>query len=69
MRRFYIFNINNEFKTLTRKSPYSLFKTFENLYYYQDNSLDLGLDLYQKITAPIDRINLNNKLFYSTEFF
>jgi hypothetical protein len=65
MRRFYIFNINNEFKILTRKSPYNLFKTFENLYYYQDNDLNYGFDLYDKITTPINRININKKLFLS----
>ena len=65
MRRFYIFNINNEFKTLTRNSPYNLFKTFENLYYLKDENSNLGIDLYENITSPLDRININNKLFCS----
>jgi ribonuclease HIII len=65
MRRFYIFNINKEFKTLTRNSPYNLFKTFENLYYLKDDSNHLAIDLYENITSPLDRITINNKLFNS----
>lgn len=65
MRRFYIFNINKEFKTLTRNSPYNLFKTFENLYYLKDDSNHLAIDLYENITSPLDRTTINNKLFNS----
>lgn|SRR5574344_1575843 len=63
MRRFYIFSINKEFKTLTKNSPYNLFKTFENLYYLTSDNSNIAINLYENITTPINRIEVNNKLF------
>jgi hypothetical protein len=63
MRKFYIFNINQEFTTLTKTSPYNLFKAFEDLYYLPKIDTNNGYDLYQNLTTPINRLNLNNKLF------
>ena len=63
MRRFYIFNINQEFCNLTRTSPYNLFKTFEDLYNLPEFDKNIGFDLYEKVTSPIDRYSLNTTLF------
>lgn len=63
MRKFYIFNINNEFKTLTKTCPYNLFKTFENIYNLKPEETNYGISLYEKIAAPINKIELNNIIF------
>ena len=63
MRRFYIFNINEYFKILTKNNPYNLYKQFDNLYHHQKYDISPYLDMYQKITKPINKNVLNKKIF------
>ncbi len=63
MRKFYIFNINDEFRTLTKTSPYNLFKTFENIYHLNTEEQKYGINMYEKMVKPINKIELNNFLF------
>jgi len=63
MRHFYIFNINNEFIELTKKKPYQLFKTFEELYNMPKNELIYGVNIYDNITLPINKNNISDELF------
>ena len=63
MRKFYIFNINDEFRTLTKTSPYNLFKTFENIYHLNIEEQKYGINMYEKMVKPINKIELNNFLF------
>lgn len=63
MRKFYIFNINNEFRSLNRTSPYNLFKTFNSIYHLRDEEKTYGINMYEKIVEPINKIELNNYLF------
>jgi len=65
MRKFYVFNINNEFKTISKKTPYNLFKTFQNIYMLGSNEEKLGINMYEKIVKPINKNDLNNYLFTS----
>ena len=65
MRKFYIFNINNEFKTLTRVCPYNLFKSFQNIYMLNETEQEYGINMYEKMVSPINKIELNNYLFTS----
>ena len=63
MRHFYIFNISNEFIILTKTHPYTLFKTFEELYYMPKKDINYGANIYDNITTPIEKINLNKEIF------
>ena len=63
MRKFYIFNIKDEFSTLTKTSPYNLFKTFENIYHLNIEEQKYGINMYEKMVKPINKIELNNFLF------
>jgi len=65
MRRFYIFNVNNEFKTISRTSPYNLFKSFQNIYMLGSSEEKIGINMYQKMVKPIKKNELNNYLFTS----
>ena len=63
MRKFYIFNINDEFKNLTNSSPYNLFKTFEDIYYLDLEDQNYGINMYDQMVKPFNKIDLNNRLF------
>ena len=63
MRYFYIFNINKEFITLTKKHPYSLFKTFEEIYNLNKQELNYGISIYNNIINPFNKNEINNKIY------
>ena len=63
MRRFYIFNINEYFKILTKNDPYNLYKQFDNIYHFNKYNIKQYCDLYNKITIPINKNKLNNNLY------
>ena len=65
LRKFYIFNINNEFKKMTRVCPYNLFKSFQNIYMLNSNEQEYGINMYEKMVSPINKLELNNYLFTS----
>ncbi len=63
MRHFYIFNISNEFINLTKKNPFQLYKTFEELYQMPKNEIIYGVNIYDNMTKPINKNNINDELF------
>ena len=63
MRKFYIFSINDEFKNLTNSSPCNLFKTFEDIYYLDLDEQNYGINMYEQMVKPFNKIDLNNRLF------
>ncbi len=63
MRKFYIFKINKEFAILTKKLPYNLYKTLEELYYLDKKDFNLGLSIFERVAIPIDKLELNIYLF------
>ncbi len=63
MRKFYIFNINQEFAILTRELPYNLYKTLEELYYLKQQDYSIGVAIFEKVALPIDKKNLNINIF------
>ena len=63
MRTFYIFNINDYLATLTKDNPYNLFKTLEGVYYLDKNDIDIGLNLFDQITVPFHKDDINKLLF------
>lgn len=63
MRNFYIFNINQEYTNLTRCKPYTLFKTFEEIYNLSINDYLYGIDIYENIVIPLNKKKLSNDLF------
>ena len=60
MRHFYIFNINKEFIILTKKHPYSLFKTFEEIYNLNKDQIKYGISIYDNVIIPFDKYKLSN---------
>lgn len=63
MRTFYIFKINEEFKTLTKKHSYNLYKTIENIYKLKKEDYDLGITMFEQIADKIDNRKMNLSIF------
>lgn len=71
MRTFYVFKIRKEYAILTKKNPYHLYKTIEQLYYVDQSEISLGLDLFEKIIEPLNQKQLDIELFkkYKDNYF
>ena len=71
MRQFYVFKIKKEYATLTKRNPYHLYHTLEQIYYVDKSDISLGLDLYQRIVEPFNRRQLDINLFkkYKDNYF
>ncbi len=63
MRTFYIFNINKEFRILTKENPYNLYKTLEDMYYLEKCDLDIGLNIFEQVAIPFDKYSVNTFIF------
>lgn len=75
MRTFYIFKIKKEMAILTKDTPYNLFKTIENLYYYDPVNTSISFKIYQDLFDTFNKDYLNKKIdnifksnrYYSSE--
>ncbi len=65
MRTFYVFNINKEFSILTKDSPYNLYKTLENVYYLEECDLSLGMNIFDQVAVPFQKIEINKFIYNS----
>lgn len=63
MRTFYIFKINKELAVLTKDSPYSMFKSMEQIYKLDKKDFNLGLKLFEQLAVPIDYDKINKTLY------
>ena len=63
MRTFYIFKINKEFAILTKRCPYNLFKSIEQIYYSDKNDLSLAYNIYEQIILPLNKKQINIDIF------
>lgn len=59
MRTFYLFKINKEFVTLTKRSSYSLYKMMESIYNLKYDDLDLGYNMYRQLVKPFNKDYMN----------
>ena len=63
MRKFYIFNINKEFRNETKIDSYVLFKVFEEIYNMNKDEINYGINIYNNIIIPINKNLLSNKIY------
>lgn len=63
MRKFYIFKINDEFYSLTKKCPYNLYKSLEQIYKLNKVNVNEAYNLFSSICLPFDKNKLNIKIF------
>lgn len=71
VRVFYVFKIKSEYAILTKKNPYHLYKTLEQIYYVDQSDINLGMDLFEKMIDPFHQREMDIELFkkYKDNYF
>ena len=71
MRKFYIFNINEEFKILNSDDGYSLYKQMENIHNLDKDNFYNAVKIYETIAHKLDKNKINEELNqkYSENYF
>ena len=63
MRTFYIFKMKKEFVSLYQNSPGSLYNVLKHLYYMKRHEMSYGFNLFQQLTAKIDKNKLDREIY------
>lgn len=65
MRTFYIFKINDSFKTITHSKPFNLYRALDNIHSMDRSDLSLAIHLYENVCDRHDVRSLNLSIFNS----
>ncbi len=63
MRIYYIFSIRDEVYELYKDYPRALYNIFLEIYEMNKKELDYGLTLFQQLTLPINKNELDRKIY------
>ena len=71
MRKFLIFNINDEMTILSKKNPYNIYRSLEQIYKMKKTDANVGMNIYEQIIAPININKMNDELLqkYIVDFY
>ena len=63
MKVYYIFKIKEQFIILYKDTPSILFNILKNIYYLEREEVDYGYNLFNQLTNPINKNELDRRLF------
>ena len=63
MKVYYIFQLKDEFVSLYKDSPSTLFLMLKNIYYLDKTEVDYGYHLFRQLVSPFNKKELDKKLF------
>ena len=63
MRIYYIFDIRDEYVTLYRDSPNSLYSVLYQLYRMRKKDIEYGINMFKQITNKINNIEVDKYVF------
>lgn len=63
MKVYYIFKIKEQFINLYKDTPSILFNILKNIYYLEREEVDYGYNLFNQLTNPINKNELDRRLF------
>lgn len=63
MKVYYIFKIRDEFISLYKDTPSVLFRILRSIYYLDKEEVDYGYHLFQQLTLPFDKNEMDRELF------
>lgn len=71
MRKFYIFNINDEFTILNSDNGFDLYKQMESIHNLDKDNFYNAIKLYETIAHTIDKNYLNKEIYkkYKDNYF
>lgn len=67
MRIFYVFKIREEYATLTKSNPYHLYKMFSYIYNLDEDEIDYGIELFNKLSVPFNIKKIDLDIFKKEE--
>ena len=63
MRKFYIFNINKEFRILNENNEYDLYRQMESIKRLSKDKYYIGVKLFNTLASTINANDINNKIY------
>lgn len=71
MRTFFIFKIKEEYAILTKNNPYHLFQMFSYIYNLDENDINEGINLFDKLSLPFNMKRIDIDIFkkYQDNYF
>lgn len=63
MRTFYIFNINDNFLSLYKDSPTSLFNILKQIYKIAPNDINYAMNIFYQVNDEIPKEELDRRIF------
>lgn len=63
MRKFFVFNINDEMTILSKKNPYNIYKALEQIYKMKKCDLIVGTNIYEQLVSIININKLSDEIF------
>ena len=63
MKVYYIFKMKKQFISLYKDTPSVLYNILKNIYYLDKEEVDYGYNLFNQLIIPINKNELDRKLF------
>ena len=63
MKVYYIFQLKDEFVSLYKDSPSTLFLMLKNIYYLDKTEVEYGYHLFRQLVSPFNKKELDKNLF------
>lgn len=63
MRVFYVFDMQDEFVSLYKNNPRTLYRILRQIYYMHQEDIHYGFNLFHQIVERIDKSKLDQYLF------
>lgn len=63
MRIFYMFKIKKQYANLTKKHPYNLYKTIEQIYQLKPEELNFAINIFDQISDTFNKDIINRVIY------
>lgn len=63
MRIFYMFKIKKQYANLTKKHPYNLYKTIEQIYQLKTEELNFAINIFDQISDTFNKDIINHIIY------
>lgn len=63
MRIYYVFDVKDEFISLYKENPNTLFNILNQMYYMKEADINYGYSLFKQIVNPLDKFKLDKYIF------
>ena len=63
MKIYYVFQLKDEFVSLYKDSPSTLFLMLKNIYFLDKTEVEYGYHLFRQLVSPFNKKELDKKIF------